>query len=243
MKKHIYDITIAILAVISITLVVLDFSSVISLKDQPYQSIDTSILVIFAIDYAYRFWKADKKGQFFRKNIFDLIAIIPFNTIFSFFRIARVFRIARISRFARLSHLVGVTGKLTKHLSDFLKTKNFIQVLYVSAALILVSAAIYSYAENISYLKSIWWALVTATTVGYGDLAPTSPLGRIAAVMLMLLGIGFIGLLTSTITEYFSSQGDPTTIDDLEEKIDLLLKKVDQLEEKVDQLSDSDKEK
>ena len=238
MKGKVYDTGIIGLALVSIVMVVLDFSSVISLKDQPYLTIDTIILIIFAIDYIYRFYKADNKFQFFKSNIFDLIAIIPFDAVFSFFRIARVFRIARISRFSRLSRLVGVTGKLTKRLSDFLNTRNFIKVLYASIVLILLSSALYSYAENVPFTESFWWALVTATTVGYGDISPASPLGKIAAIILMFLGIGFIGLLTSTITDYFNKQDEPEQDEDLHEKIDRLLIKIDPLESKIDIMQD-----
>lgn len=243
MKGKVYDTGIIGLALVSIIMVVLDFSSVISLKDQPYLTIDTIILIIFAIDYIYRFYKAENKFQFFKSNIFDLIAIIPFDAVFSFFRIARVFRIARISRFSRLSRLVGVTGKLTKRLSDFLNTRNFIKVLYASIVLILLSSALYSYAENVPFTESFWWALVTATTVGYGDISPASPLGKIAAIILMFLGIGFIGLLTSTITDYFNKQDEPEQDEDLHEKIDQLLIKIDQLESKIDTMQDNFQDK
>lgn len=236
MKGKVYDTGIIGLALISIVMVVLDFSSVISLKDQPYLTIDSIILILFAIDYIYRFYKADNKFQFFKSNIFDLIAIIPFDAVFSFFRIARVFRIARISRFSRLSRLVGVTGKLTKRLSDFLNTRNFIKVLYASIVLILLSSALYSYAENVPFTESFWWALVTATTVGYGDISPTSPLGKIAAIILMFLGIGFIGLLTSTITDYFNKQDEPAQDEDLHHKINHLIEKVESLEREIKNL-------
>lgn len=236
MKGKVYDTGIIGLALVSIVMVVLDFSSVISLKVQPYLTIDTIILIIFAIDYIYRFYKADNKFQFFKSNIFDLIAIIPFDAVFSFFRIARVFRIARISRFSRLSRLVGVTGKLTKRLSDFLNTRNFIKVLYASIVLILLSSALYSYAENVPFTESFWWALVTATTVGYGDISPASPLGKIAAIILMFLGIGFIGLLTSTITDYFNKQDEPEQDEDLHQKINHLIEKVESLEREIKNL-------
>ena len=73
-------------------------------------------------------------------------------------------------------------------------------MIYLSSVLIVISAMIYSYAENVPYIDAFWWALVT-TTVGYGDISPTTPLGRIAAIILMIVG-GWV-LLTSTITEYF----------------------------------------
>ncbi|HIB3607045.1 TPA: potassium channel family protein, partial [Enterococcus faecalis] len=78
--------------------------------------------------------------------------------------------------------------------------------------------------------------LVTTTTVGYGDISPTTPLGRVAAIILMILGIGFIGMLTSTITEYFNkSKNEENESDD---KIELLINKIDQLESTIEQLKE-----
>lgn len=170
---------------------------------------------------------------FFKDNIFDLIAIIPFYSLFSFFRIARIFRITQVSRLASLSHLVGVTGKLTNSLTDFLSTNKFSYVIYFSFIIILISASMYSYAENVLFRDAIWWALVTATTVGYGDISPDSPMGRLAGILLMILGIGFIGALTSTITEYFNKKKyriKSSDIEDLSKQIDHLTHKIEKLE-------------
>jgi voltage-gated potassium channel len=61
---------------------------------------------------------------------------------------------------------------------------------------------IYS-AEGMTFSDALWWSFVTTTTVGYGDLSPATNIGRIIAVILMLIGIGLVGSLTSTITTYF----------------------------------------
>lgn len=230
---QLYDYIIIILALVSISLVILDFASVIRLSAPPFLYIENGILIVFAIDYFYRLYKAPDKKYFFRDNIFDLIAIIPFYSLFSFFRIARVFRITQISRLASLSHLVGVTGKLTNSLTDFLSTNKFSYVIYFSIVVILVSSSMYSYAENVTFRDAIWWALVTATTVGYGDIAPDSQMGRFAAMLLMILGIGFIGALTSTITEYFNKKKykiQGSDIEDLTKQLEHLTNKIDNLE-------------
>ncbi len=57
-----------------------------------------------------------------------------------------------------------------------------------------------------NYPDALWWAIVTATTVGYGDIVPVTPIGRILASIMMLFGIAFIGMITSTITNFFPRQ-------------------------------------
>lgn len=236
-KSKYYDISIITLSIVSIIMVILDFSSVINITEQPFVIFDTVILIIFATDYVGRLAYAEEKKKFFLTNIFDLIAIIPFSSIFSFFRVARVFRIAKISRISRLSRLIGVTGKLSRNLNGFLKTNGFINVLYISVVLILVSATIYSIAENVPFFDSLWWAFVTTTTVGYGDISPSSSLGKIAAILLMFLGIGFIGLLTSTITEFFNGNKDKqeSSENELMEKMNYLIQRVEELEKKLEE--------
>ncbi|HAP3697435.1 TPA: two pore domain potassium channel family protein, partial [Enterococcus faecalis] len=78
--------------------------------------------------------------------------------------------------------------------------------------------------------------LVTTTTVGYGDISPATPLGRVAAIILMILGIGFIGMLTSTITEYFNKSNNED--EESNDKIEILINKIDQLETTIEQLKE-----
>ncbi|EGO6762980.1 ion transporter, partial [Enterococcus faecalis] len=79
MTKKIYNYSIVVLALISIALVILDFSNVINISNPPFNVIDSIILITFTIDYIVRFFISKNKIKFFKENIFDLIAIIPFD--------------------------------------------------------------------------------------------------------------------------------------------------------------------
>lgn len=68
---------------------------------------------------------------------------------------------------------------------------------------------------------AVWWSFVTATTVGYGDLSPETAVGRIIASILMLVGIGLIGSLTSAITSFFLKA--PTSDACKSEKVEMVL--------------------
>ena len=65
----------------------------------------------------------------------------------------------------------------------------------------------------------IWWAIVTASTVGYGDIAPSTPTGRVIAVLLMLSGVGLISTLAASITTYFLGAEESAGMKDLRDRM------------------------
>lgn len=207
--KFFYDIAIIILAIVSIVLVILDICGKISISGVPFIYIDYGILIVFAVDYIVRFIAAEQKWDFFKHNVFDLLAIIPFDSIFSLFRFARIFRALKFVRFLKITktlRIVAVFGKLKHKIDRFLHTNGFIYMIYTSAILIIISSVLMSYFEGKTFLDALWWSIVTTTTVGYGDISPATGVGRFIAVVLMLFGIGFISMLTGTITSYFSNK-------------------------------------
>lgn len=201
---------------------VLDFTKTINLDASPWFFIDNGILLVFTIDYFSRLFASHNKWEFFKHNIFDLLAILPFYSVFSFFRFARVFRIMRLVRAFRFVRLIGFVGKVQKYSSKFLKTNGFIYLLWVSLAVLIISATLYSLAENVSWGESLWWAVATATTVGYGDISPHTPVGKIAAVMLMMVGIGIIGSLTSAMTTFFTNRENGDNSSKIYRKLEMI---------------------
>lgn len=228
--KKLYYATVFTFAVISVALAGLDISGLISISKEPYFLIDKFILVFFWIDYIARFTKAENKWQFFKSSIFDLLAIIPFDSVFSMFRIARTVRLLKLLRFVRI---IGFAGRFKRNLVKFINTNGFIYLMTFAIVLILISAGIYSLAENISYGNALWWAIVTATTVGYGDISPTSEIGRGLAIVLMFVGIGLIGTITSTVTSFFTQEQSDKSEDELNKKLDEIAEKIDKLERKL----------
>ncbi|HEU9157310.1 TPA: potassium channel family protein [Streptococcus pneumoniae] len=213
-----YDTTIILLALISVILVLLGFAEMIDLDNPPYSIIDLVIWGVFVIDYSWRFFITKRKWRFILENIFDLLAILPLNAIFTVFRLGRIFRLVKLTKLLKLTRLlriIGLTGKLERKISRFLRTNGLIYILYVNIFIILVGSSILSVVEEKSFSDSLWWALVTVTTVslwwalvtvttvGYGDIVPVSLLGKWLAVLLMLVGIGTIGMLTSALTNFF----------------------------------------
>lgn len=200
-----YEITLSLLAITTVTITLLDLAGRIS-SSSYLLKLDSGILVIFAVDYFSRLFISDHKKKFIKSNIFDLIAIIPFSSLFRVFRIARLVRILRVTRIFRMAVFIKKFQRLSK---SFVNTNGLIYVIYVTIACILFGSIAIYFAESgktiDTFADAVWWSFVTATTVGYGDISPESGIGRIIAAILMLTGIGFIGMLTGTIATFFLS--------------------------------------
>ena len=80
----------------------------------------------------------------------------------------------------------------------FLQRENVIKLIAVILIIVLGSGCLIAFFEpDISFASGIWWSIVTLTTVGYGDISPSTPGGRILAVLIMFFGIGLLGMLSA----------------------------------------------
>lgn len=148
-----YNALIIILAAISIILSMLDINGIISIVQKPYVYVDASIWLVFVFDYFYGLMAAKDKRFYFRTHIWDLLAIIPLNALFSFFRFNRIFKLVSMQRILlvfRFARLAGIIGKLQLKLKTFLKTNNIVYLFYVCGLMLLVSSFIYSLSEHVS---------------------------------------------------------------------------------------------
>ena len=236
-----YDTTIILLALISVILVLLGFAEMIDLDNPPYNIIDLLLWGVFVVDYGWRFFLSKGKWRFIIENIFDLLAILPLNAIFTVFRLGRIFRLARLTKLLKLTRLlriVGLTGKLEKKIGKLLRTNGLLYIFYLNSFIVLVGSSILSVVEEKSFSESLWWALVTVTTVGYGDIVPTSIFGKWLAVLLMLVGIGTIGMLTSALTNFFVKENpdEQIKLDELQDELSSQRILLEKQSEKIEEL-------
>lgn len=200
--EFIYDLAAGILAVIAVLVVMLEFSDTLNVRERVLiNRVDDIIYWIFVIDVLVRMITTKNKKKFLKHNIIDLIAILPFG-FFSTLEYGSAFKLLRIVSYAL--RLIG-------NIREILFLNGFIYALGCTILItILGSIGIYIFegtnnSDIQSYGDGLWWSFVTVTTVGYGDISPQTSGGRFIACILMITGIGFLSMLTSTISTFFFS--------------------------------------
>lgn len=179
---------------------------------------DNLICLVFLVDFGLRLKTASsKRGYFFAgRGWLDLLGSIP---SLGFFRFTALFRLARISRLARIARLFR--GQRRQDLvRDVLENRGqyAVFVTFLAAFLVLTLAGVMelqfesrsSDANIETGGDSLWWAMVTLSTVGYGDFYPTTLGGRLVAVVVMVTGVGIIASLASILARVMVPTDDPS---------------------------------
>ena len=185
-----------------------------------FRFIETVTVLIFIIDYLLRWITADhqlhKKGwsfflyPFTGWAIIDLLSILPGLSLigrgFKIFRLTRLMRILRLLKFIRYSSRIRVLGRVIMKERRVLLTVLGIAIFYVFiTALIMFNAEPhinpYTGATTFGdFFDALYWATVTLTTVGYGDMIPVTDIGRFVSMLSALFGVAIIALPSGVIT-------------------------------------------
>ena len=170
-------------------------------------------ILIFSLEYLIRLYIAKNKLKFITSfyGIIDILAILPFYLTLGFdLRSARVLRFLRLFR---LIKLIRYNKAIRRFQTAFMMIKQeLIMFSIVSLILFYLSAVGIYYFENSvqpesfsSVFSSLWWSVVTLTTVGYGDIVPITVGGRIFTFIILMIGLGIIaipsGMISSALTE------------------------------------------
>ena len=179
---------------------------------------------VFSLEYFVRIWIAnldDNNPRLFKSRrlgyvfsaygIIDLLAILPFYLpiLITFdLRIVRILRLLRLLRILKL----GKYSKSLRRIKNVLKdTKPQLSVtVFVAWILLVLASTLMFYAENDAQPDkfsnigdSLWWAVATLTTVGYGDVYPVTVTGKLLSAIIALIGIGFVALPTGILSSAF----------------------------------------
>lgn len=161
----------------------------------------------FALGYIICFSLALRKRIFVKTHVLDLLAIVPYNEVFTFLCFSRVGRFARL---VKISRLISLSSKL-KHNSNRINRRNGFHFLFsANSIIILISSSIIARVEHHNFIDAIWWSVATVSTVGYGESVPKTLVGKVIAVVLMFSGITTLGLLTNSLNNILVRSGRQT---------------------------------
>jgi voltage-gated potassium channel len=210
-----FDVLLLVSIVLSIVVVSLDSISEIRAAYGPWLvAAEWAFTILFSIEYVLRLLCTRRPLAYARSffGVVDLISILPtylalfipgshYLLVVRILRLMRVFRILKLVGYLEEASILWLALKAsTRKVSVFL--------LGVITVVVIIGTAMYMVEGNengfTSIPRGIYWAVVTLTTVGYGDLVPVTPQGRALATLLMLVGYGIIAVPTGIVTNELS---------------------------------------
>ncbi len=226
LTSQIVNISLIIVIVINVIAVILESESSFS---QAFHSellwLERISLSIFTIEYLLRFWASVEARQYKNLSSFkarlryfftpmaliDLIAILPFIIVMFFTIDLRVLRLIRILRLLKLTHYFKGFNIFIIVLSKEIQsiTISFMVMIFL---IIIAASLMHSVEGHIqpeafgSIINSFWWAVVTMTTIGYGDVVPITTAGKFVATFIMLIGVGVVALPAAMLAARFGEE-------------------------------------
>jgi voltage-gated potassium channel len=221
-----FDVVLLILILVSVILVMLE--SVTSIDTHYHDFLyfgEWVITIFFTIEYILRIITVKKASNYIFSfyGIIDLLSTIPLYLSFilagsNALLAVRALRLLRVFRILKITRYMGEANKLNKALRDS-KPKIFV-FLFAVLILSIIAGTIMYLVEGeqsgfVSIPISVYWCIVTLTTVGFGDIAPVTPLGQFIAAIIMIMGYGIIAVPTGIVSAEYASK-KTTTQDDPE---------------------------
>ena len=221
-----FDVVLLILILVSVILVMLE--SVTSI-DTHYHDLlyfgEWVITIFFTIEYILRIITVKKASNYIFSfyGIIDLLSTIPLYLSFilagsNALLAVRALRLLRVFRILKITRYMGEANKLNKALRD--SKPKILVFLFAVLILSIIAGTIMYLVEGeqsgfVSIPVSVYWCIVTLTTVGFGDIAPVTPLGQFIAAIIMIMGYGIIAVPTGIVSAEYASK-KTHTVDDPE---------------------------
>lgn len=192
---------------------------------------DVFVCIILIADFIAKFIKADDRSSFLKHELVYIISSIPLELIFPTYFIA--FRLVLI---LKLLELTGFVKRYFASPALFLENTKIDKVLgWVFFVIILFTIALHLLDSSLGLFDSLWYVIVTVTTVGYGDVTPNTFTAKIISLMLLVMGILIFSTLTGAISSYFNDK--ILNIDtDVEEGLEAVDKKLEDLAFELDEV-------
>jgi voltage-gated potassium channel len=224
--SYTFDLFIIILIVLNVAAIILESEQPLRKEFQSFfYSFELFSVVIFSVEYILRIWTCVENEKYSKPfsgrfkfaltpiALIDLLAIIPFYLPFvgidlRFLRVLRLFRVFRILKMARYSKAFELIKKVLKDKKEeLIITLGLISIILIIISTLMYYVEIDAQPEHFSSIsKSIWWGIVTLTTVGYGDIYPVTALGKFLGGVITLMSVGLIALPSGIIASGYTEQ-------------------------------------
>jgi voltage-gated potassium channel len=207
MDTKVDDYVIQFLIVMSLVLLVVETEPWLT-RQQLYwlHFVDKTIVIIFTIEYLIRAWLDGKKFTLSFHGIIDLLAIAPYylslGVGYQSIRVFRLFRLLRLLKLARYTSALDRIVLAIKSIKAELMIFSIINICFIYLAAVLVYHAEHAAGSSMfsSMFDALWWATVTFTTIGYGDIYPITPIGKMITAVLSMMGLGIVAIPTGLIS-------------------------------------------
>ena len=206
-----FDIAVISAILLSVLVILLDSVPTVSARyGRELYVAEWVFTILFTLEYILRLWVTPSPGRYARSffGVVDLLSILPtyisfFFPVGRFFGALRILRVLRVFRILKLAKYVEEASVLSAAIRAS-RPKITVFVATVLTIVVVMGAVMYliegAEAGFTSIPTSIYWAIVTLTTVGYGDIAPQTTVGKTLASLLMILGYGVIAVPTGIVT-------------------------------------------
>ena len=211
---------------------------------------DFIVCLLLFIDLFYEFYTTDRTiKEFFidDKNIISLLSLMPFDLLLRYFSIFRLFKFFKILKMVRVWHVAKDLHSLNYFIHNHLyKLLLIILLIYTTIS----SIFLYALEDSIrSFEEALWFNLVTAATVGYGDITPVTPTGRALSTLTILIGIITVAILTAYLTSIYNENRDKelqksfkSSARVAEENNRLLNRQLELIEKKINHVEEENRE-
>lgn len=217
-----FDLLLIFVILLSVILVMLE--SVKEIDAQYHRqllALEWVVTIFFTIEYIARIISIKKPAKYIFSfyGIIDFLSTIPLYLSYVFagsqvFLALRAFRLLRVFRILKLVKFIGEASQLREALRAS-RTKIVVFIYVVLILSVILGTTMYLIESDeagfTSIPRSIYWTIVTLTTVGYGDIAPQTTLGQFIATVVMILGYGIIAVPTGIVTAEFARSAKPAT--------------------------------
>lgn len=203
---------------------------------------DLITCIFIFTDFLYGLYKSKDKKEYIKDNWMNIIASIPIDffllRMLRFFKLLKLFKLFKIGKFSILFR------NEFKTFYKFIK-EIYLDKIFLSIIVVILCSSLFFYfiaSDSITLIDSFWFVISSITTVGYGDIVPSSSEGKILAMLLVIIGFISLSVLTGSISAAYSNKviiNNET--DDLKEEIRNLNNKIDNLTKSIEELKIKEK--